>query len=54
MRSRRMKIASTAAMVSVIIPFEFVHDFPLHRVRANEARVVYAQSLHGTGVDVMI
>ena len=38
-------------MVSVIVPFKFLHDFPLHSVCGNGGRVVSAQSLHGTGVD---
>ena len=41
-------------MVSMMIPFELLHDFPFHRVCGKGGREVTTQILHGTGVDEII
>ena len=44
----------SAHMGSVIMLFEFIHDFPIHRVCENGGREVFAQVFHGMGVDVLL
>ena len=39
---------------SVLMHFKLLHDFRIHRVCENGGRVVYAQGLHGAGVNDLI
>ena len=51
MRRGSVETGLSADMGSVVVPFESMHNFPIHWVCENGGRVLYAQGLHGTGVD---
>ena len=54
MRRRPIGSGLSADTGSVLMHFELMHDFRLHRVCENGGRLVSAQGLHGMGVDEMI